>query len=486
PNFGRLNGLGVTRHMMRTLRENTKVIMLITALAFVGLMVFEWGMDLSGMSSAEARGGEIGRINGESISYEEYNAIQRRLYEQYQASRPGEPVTSAVDREIEKAAWNELVLDRLIRQEIRRRGLEASEAEVRRAARFMPPPELFASELFQTDGQFDLAKYQQFLASPAADDGFLLQLEAYYRDIIPREKLYAQVVSGSYIPDSELWRRWRDQYETARVRYIALDPAVIVPEGAVTVTDDEIADFYRRHRNDFQRPAQAVVRYTVLEKTPTAADTAAARDRALQLRQEILAGADFAEVAQRESADRMSAAMGGDLGTFGRGQMVPAFEEAVWSLPIDRVSEPVLTPFGYHLIQVRRRTGDEAEARHILIPIELTETTADALCARADSLEMLGLTRSVEEAARELGLEARTAELNPDLPFIAGIGAVDDGAEWAFEDAEPGEVSPVFETQSAFYMLELIQSTPAGVLSLEEATPGIRARMLVNRRLERA
>src|SRR5690606_2749895 len=95
-------------------------------------------------------------------------------------------------------------------------------------------------------------------------------------------------------------------------------------------------------------------------------------------------------------------------------------------------------------------------------------------------------TRSVEEAARELGLEARTAELNPDLPFIAGIGAVDDGAEWAFEDAEPGEVSPVFETQSAFYMLELIQSTPAGVLSLEEATPGIRARMLVNRRLERA
>ena len=60
--------------MMRQMRENTKWIMLITALAFVALMVFEWGMDMTGRSGS-AVAGEMGRINGESVSYEEWLAV---------------------------------------------------------------------------------------------------------------------------------------------------------------------------------------------------------------------------------------------------------------------------------------------------------------------------------------------------------------------------------------------------------------------------
>ena len=92
------------------------------------------------------------------------------------------------------------------------------------AARFAPPPEFYSNELFQTDGQFDLQKYQQFLASPVVDDQLLLQLEAYYRELIPRNKLMQQVVAGAYIPEAELWRLWRDQHERVRVRYVAIDP----------------------------------------------------------------------------------------------------------------------------------------------------------------------------------------------------------------------------------------------------------------------
>ncbi|MFS8638005.1 MAG: peptidyl-prolyl cis-trans isomerase [Gemmatimonadota bacterium] len=466
------------------MRENTKAIMLITALAFVALMVFEWGMDLSGRTSAQASGGEIGRVNGESISYEEFRRVYSALYDQ-QSQFMDRPMTAAEIREIENAAWEQVVLDRLVNQEVKRRGLEATDAEVRQAARLAPPPEFFTNPLFQTDGQFDPAKYEQFLAS-SGDPTLLLQLEAYYRQLIPRNKLYRQVVAGAYTSDAELWGLWRDQNERVRVRYLAIEPSAVVPPGSVSVTDDEVRAFYRAHQKEFQRPARAQVRLVVLDKAPTAADTAAARDRALALRSEILAGADFAEVARRESADPGSAARGGDLGTFGKGVMTPAFEQAVWSLPLRRVSEPVLTPYGFHLIQVLSRTDDQANARHILIPIERSEESELALLARADSIEALGESMSLEEVASRFGLSTRTATFNADIPLVAGIGSVDDGADWAFNEAQPGDVSPVFETQNVFYMFELIEKHPAGTYPFDEVALAIRARIESDKMLERA
>ncbi|MBI4544357.1 MAG: peptidylprolyl isomerase [Gemmatimonadetes bacterium] len=466
------------------MRENTKWIMLLTAAAFVGLMVFEWGMDLSGRSSAQASGGELGQVNGQPITYDEYNAVYRRLAEQRQDQE--EPISAAQNRQLEETAWAQIVMEKVIAQELERRGIGVSEEEIRQAARFAPPPEFFENELFQTDGRFDIAKYHQFLASPAVDSRLLLQLEAYYRDLIPRSKLFRQVTAGIYVPESELWRAWREANEKVRVRYLALLPDALISDAAASVSDREIASYYEAHRDEFKRPERASVRLVALDKAPTTADTAAARDRVLALRQEIRRGSDFAEVARRESADPGSAAKGGELGTFRRGQMTPAFEQAVWSLPVGQVSQPVLTQFGYHLIQVQSRRQDEAQARHILIPIERSPESENLLLERADSLEDLGERMSLAAAAEQLGLPVRTAEINEELPFAPAVGRLDDGADWAFRQAEIGDVSPVFETASAYYMLELLELMPAGSIELENVKPLIRSRISSQKKLERA
>jgi len=81
------------------------------------------------------------------------------------------------------------------------------------------------------------------------------------------------------------------------------------------------------------------------------------------LAKRIAAGEDFAEVARKESDDTGSGAAGGALGSFGRGQMVKPFEDAVWELPVGKISEPVKTPFGWHLIQsqgTKNQTFEEA------------------------------------------------------------------------------------------------------------------------------
>ena len=97
--------------MLRQMREATKPIMIFTAAAFVALMVFEWGMDITGRTSGGM--GEIGRVNGTPVTYEMYQAAYRNLYDQ--VSRASEdPITAAQNRDIEDAAWNEVVMSYLV------------------------------------------------------------------------------------------------------------------------------------------------------------------------------------------------------------------------------------------------------------------------------------------------------------------------------------------------------------------------------------
>jgi peptidyl-prolyl cis-trans isomerase D len=227
--------------MMRQLRAKTKWIMLVTAAAFVLLMVMEDFDFTGGGVGADMAGGELGRVNGEVVTYDEWLQVYRDMHAQQQQMQPGQ-MTSALNREIEDAAWEAVVERRLLDQEMKRRGITVTPQEIRQWARSQPPPEFYQSEMFQTDGQFDIQKYHQFLSSPAADNQMLLQLEAYYRDLIPEMKLTQEVVAGMYLPDSELWRQFREQHERVSVRYVALDPSVVVPDAAVSVSDQEIAD----------------------------------------------------------------------------------------------------------------------------------------------------------------------------------------------------------------------------------------------------
>jgi len=455
---------------MRQMRENTKWIMLVTALAFVALMVFEWGMDATGQSAGGL--GTIGRVNGDPVSYDAYIATYRNLYDQYQSAQEL-PLTSQQNKEIEDAAFEEVVNQILIQQELQRRGIVVTNEELRQAAQFSPPPTFRQQPGFQTNGQFDPAKYQQFLAS--ADELLLLQLEAYYRDVIPRGKLLRQVSAGVYVTDEQLWRRWQDQNETVEVRYIPLNPGQRIPDDSVTLTDAEVSRYYEDHQADFEQPARAQVRVVVLDKTPTAADSAASLQKAEDLRASIVAGEqEFADAAAVESADQASAAQGGELGVLAKGATVPAVDSAIFAAPLETVTEPVRSASGYHLIEVEERwSQDSARVRHILIPIARTDESEIELFTRADSLEGLLENRSLDEAAAELGLSVEEAELSTEFALVSGAGQVSEGADWAFEEAEIGDASPVFETPQAFYALELVSSTPAGVLPLAAARPSI-------------
>lgn len=473
--------------MMMSMRGSAgKIMGVLLAFGFIGWMFFELGLDVTGRGQ-NTNPNEIGRVNGDPVQYQRFQTTYQELVQQVQQG--GTQLTAEQRRELEEAAWQRVVDEMLIAQAVREHGIRVSDEEVRQAALWNPHPELMRNELFQTDGQFDMAKYQKFLTGPSAPQDLLLQLEDYFRSVIPQQKLFSRVTSGAYVSDAELWRAWQDRNETATVEYVALDVSRLVP-GEVQVSDAEVRKYYDENRDEFRRDAAARLTLAVLPKAATAADTAASLERAERVRAEIAGGADFAEVARRESADPGSREQGGDLGTFARGQMVPAFEEAAFSLPVGEVSEPVETPFGYHVIQVQERTGDQVKARHVLIPIEKSEEELDRFYAKADSLEDVAQRSGIERAARATGASLRTGVVvSEGSPFVPGVGSALEAVEWAAQEgreAGKGAVSELLETEQALFVARLEAFTPEGTTPLEQATPQIRRQLVLQKKQEKA
>lgn len=473
--------------MMQLIRSSAgKIIVPVIILAFVGWMVFELGMDILG--GGATRPGELGSVNGQAITAEAYNNQYNQLYQQ--AQERGQ-VTPELARRLQDEAWERLVTDMLVRQELRQRGITVTDREIVWAARNLPHPDLMQQEIFLTNGAFDIRKYQQFLAGPSVDGAMFAQLEAYYRDWLPREKLLRQLAAGRYLTDAELWRAFRDQSETATVDFVAMDLSRVA---APPVSDAEIRRYYEANREQFQRAEGARLRVAAVPLTVTDADRAATVERSRELRREILAGADFAAVAGRESADPGSRAEGGDLGSFSRGQMVPEFDAVVFSLPVGEISEPVVTSFGAHLIQVQSREGDEATARHILLEFEKEEGELQRLEQQLEQIRVAARSGGLQRAAAgKPGVVYRDGvELSVAAPMIPGVGPAMEAINWAQEEAEAREdgaalgVSEVLESGDALYLVELEEYYPAGVTPLAQATPSIRMLMEQRKRREAA
>jgi peptidyl-prolyl cis-trans isomerase D len=454
--------------MMQSFRNAAKPIMVVVAVAFFAWLVF----DLSGITGGTGllTSTSVGKVNGQSIDARTYQSIVQQSIDARQQQSP-QPLGIDDYQQVRDQVWDQIVQNSVLQSEYRRRGISVTEDEIVQAIRNQPLADFQKVPDFQTDSQFDLSKYQRWLTSSVAQQ-YLPSLEAQYREELQQAKLLRVVTADVYLSDAALWEHYRDENEKVKVALTAIVPRNVVPDSTIKVSDAEVAEYYRTHQDEFKRPQTAFLSYVALPRVTTAADTAATRARADSARQEILGGAVFADVARRESADSASAAKGGDLGEWTRGSMDPAFDSAAFAVPLRTVSRPVLSQFGYHLIEVTSRKGKKAKGRHILFPIEVTGAHRDQLDAQADSLEQLGAERADPAALDTIAraLKLRIGKSNPvqeGTRVQLGQFVVPDAGVWAFQ-AKPGGTSPVIETPFAYYVFRLDSLHDAGIPTLKE------------------
>lgn len=473
--------------MLQSMRSAAKWIWWVIAILFLGTFVFLDQSGLIGKAKVTA-GTSVATVNGTEINYVDFERASQNRIRQEQESSGGKSLTLDQERRIEDDTFNEMVTNLLLAQEYKRRGITVSDAEIQQAALASPPQQLLQSPDFQTEGQFDFEKYRRFLTSPMArQQGVLIQLEAYYRDELPKRKLFEQIAGPVFVTDAQLWRAYQDAHDTAQVSYVAFDPQTI-PDSAVHVTDAELHAYFDSHQKAMQdRPGRAIVSVITIPRTVTAADTAAARAKAMAIRAEIADGAKFDDVAKRESADSGSAVKGGLLGKTGKGAYVKPFEDAAYALKVGELSEPVLSPFGFHIIKVDERNGDSITVRHVLVRIVQSDSSAALTDRRADSLSKganLDKPAEFDSVARVLGLKIGQVTAIESDPLTWNGTYVPGGSAWAFGGARVGETSDLIDADNAYFLVRLDSLRVGGKPEFDAVKDDIRREVIRTKKLD--
>ena len=473
--------------MMTSLRQHTAIVLWLVIFSFIGLIVIQWGADFTGTSKKSANE-TVGVVNGSTIGIEQFREALRNAarIEQSQGRK-------SQNEQLVGEVWDALVRDLLTANEIERLGVQVTDKELAYYTRTQPPREVQGFTAFQTEGKFDLGKYNQFLNDPRtyadpANKSFVVQVESLIKNQLLSYKLQRMVTEAVQISPAEVHQFFVDHNEKVRVEYV-FAPGNKVNDSEVSVSPADLDAYYQEHLSEYQHGDQARMSYVALPRLPSARDSLRVGEDIVQLRKEMVQGADFAEMAKSLSEDPGSAKNGGDLGTFGRGRMVKAFEDVAFALKPGEVSEPVLTQFGWHLIKTEEHlttNGEEqVHARHLLLKFAPSAETEDELRTRIDTLKAAAQRQGLEAAAQEAGLEVRDSGFVGKGMAVPGLG---EGSAWLvnlFVQNPAGEVAQGGNEQ-AFWVAQSKGSRTKGTASLDDVRQQVERAVLNQKKAERA
>lgn len=252
------------------------------------------------------------------------------------------------------------------------------------------------------------------------------------------------------------------------------------------VPQAEAEKYFKDHPDKFPKvPGEVKVAVIQIPVTPDSASDLKGRAAAVAARKRIVAGEKFAKVAAEVSDDPNSKNAGGDLGFFPEGSMEPSFEQAAFAQPLHTVSEPVKTPYGWHLIEALERDTvktvagkdsldadgrpvREAHVRHILVRVPVDEDDAKRAKDLADRV------RGEAVKGTDFGTLVRRyskydgpADENGALGFIS-VATLQDHIRAGLDTLEIGQISEAMPNQVGFNIFKLLDRKPERDYTLDE------------------
>jgi peptidyl-prolyl cis-trans isomerase D len=384
----------------------------------------------------------IATVGGSEVTRAEFDELVRQQQDRMRQTM-GRAFDPAIfdNPEVRYSLVDQLVSQRLLQRLAQEQRFRVTDADLARA--------ISEIEAFRVDGKFSPERYRQLLA---AQNMTPAMFEQRLRQELVLAPLSEPLASGNIVAKSSAERFVALLEQQREVAAATVDAEPFAKD--VKVDDAAVKAFYDQNQAAFRTPEQAKIEYVMLtlpalstkvtvdlaevrkqyddnlksyskaeerqashilvavKPGASDADRAAAKNKAERLAKEVRASpARFAELAKANSDDPGSAAQGGDLGTFARGSMVKAFEDAVFAAKAGDIVGPVETEFGYHVIRVtgidagRTRSFDEVKAE---IEQDLKRNRAQAQFAQAaDQLQNLVYEQadSLAPAAKALGVE---------------------------------------------------------------------------------
>jgi peptidyl-prolyl cis-trans isomerase D len=481
--------------VMRRYRRLLQVGLLLVIAAFVLTSVF-----VGTMSNSAERADAVASVNGETIPLERYQRRYQAYLDAYsRVYRDRFSPELAEQLGLPQQAVNDLVQEALVVQRARAEGLEVTDEELNAQIQVVPA--------FQDNGRFSLRLYQDFLKRRGTSAG---NFEADVRRELTRMKVETTVKSGIKVSDAELEQAFVSRREEARAAWALIDVGALA--ATATASDDEVQAYLKDHSAEFKQPERRRIQYValapkdfrpqlaeadvekyytehikefetprqvrashVLVSVPQTGGSEAedkARDKTADVIRRAKAGEDFGKLAAEVSEDPGSKSKGGELGWVTKGEMVPQFEQALFTLKKGELTaEPVRTPFGFHAIKALDVKEASRKPLRDVAPVirdRLAGEAADrAARAKADEI------RAPLQAAADFMAEGKRLNLTPVETTLAKVerpimlGGPDPLEEAAFALGVGGVSAPV-KTPAGWVVLKSIESLPAGVPPLPE------------------
>jgi len=459
-------------------------------------------------TGADAAAGEtIANVAGHEITAGEFRRTYQAQLQAYRASYGGNMSEQLLKQlGIDQQILQSLVDERAALAEAERLGIKASDEEVRQR--------IFAMPAFQENGNFiGEQRYQQLLRlqrPPLSTSDF----EDTIRRTVAVEKLRATVTDWLSVGEKDLEQEYRRRNDKVKLAVVSFTADTFRKD--VSATDADVASYFEAHKNDFKVPEKRKIRYLLIDveamrakvnvppgdidraynnnieqyTTPEQVrashillktegkDEAAVKAKIEELLKQARGGADFAELARKNSEDEGSAKNGGDLDFFQRGRMVAEFDQAAFAMQPGQISDPVKTQYGYHIIKLVDKkpatTKTLAEVRQQLSD-QLSYERAQAQAADlAHKLEReVSRPVDLDRVARANGLRVQESGLFARDEPIMGLGPAPEATARAFE-IKQGEVSGSTRVTRGFVFLTLVAKQDPYIPKLEEVKDRVR------------
>jgi parvulin-like peptidyl-prolyl isomerase len=468
---------------MSKMREYSKIFIVIVALSFIGLMVFEWGMDYSGRGRKQ---NVVGSVNGRELTYDMFTDMFQNLY-QAERSRSEQELSESQIANIRNLVWDRFIQQVLLEEEMERLNISVSDSEIVYQIKNYPLEEIKQNPSFQTNGQFDWDKYYASFTNP---DVPWYQIEDYYRQqVLPFQRLQDIISSTVRVSESEVYEEYVNNNQKVKIQYLEIPFSKFVdPER--TIPEEDVEDYYNDNLSEFQQKEGRRLSYVTYPLVPSSKDTQRVLSEFKEIKKRLADGEDFNELALEYSEDPAVKTNQGRYDFFERGAMVKEFEEASFNGKVGTIVGPVETQFGQHLIKIedkRVKEGKEqVKVSHILLKISpgpsTREKQSSAAAFFAEDARMDGF---MEVATRESLEVKQTNFIEEDNQFVPGFGRNLQIYDFAFRN-EIGSVSNLIETESGFYVFYLGEIRDAGPRPIEEVKTIIESRLKTEKRKEEA
>ncbi len=456
--------------LMETLRNSTKYIIIL----LIGSFGILWVLSDVGVTNLIGAGPrDLGSVNGDNISFEEY---QQRIqyYTNAYTQQTGNSMTPEMTAYYESQAWEELVSSRLVEQKMDELGITVTDQELLDMVFGDNPDPIIVQNFQREDGTVDRASLNQVMTDPNFAPQ-ALALDNQLRQKRRQEKLSNFITAGLQVTSTDVEQEYIKNNSFVDVSYVRFPFAQTVTE-EITVSDNELKKYYSEHKEKYKQDENYQLKYVTFSKMPTAADTVEITKELMDLREAFASAENDSLFLVGNAASNAYSSIFVDKSD------VRDSYKSVLELKKGEVSIPVVDNGQLSIIKKVDETGKQVKFVVFSRVIEALYGTINDANEKASDFQLYATEETdFDSEAERINKAVNTGIASKGNSFISGLGSSQQVLNF-LEKADEGDISSVYELPNSFVVVQLTDKAAEGYRSLETVKDQVENQVKIEKR----